>query len=124
MGGCCNCATACCTIGLLPARGYLGHMPAKKRTSSLRRNVSAPKRAVSVLPKSYAAVLEAVKERIRTAQLKAALAVNSELVMLYWSIGREIMERPSVATMMSSKGSSAANAWRKISALEPKDRWT
>ena len=59
----------------------------------MRRNVSAPKRAVSVLPKSYAAVLEAVKERIRTAQLKAALAVNSELVMLYWSIGREIMER-------------------------------
>lgn len=93
MGGCCNCATACCTIGLLPARGYLGHMPVKKTTSSLRRSVSAPKRRVSVLPKSYAAVLEAVKERIRTAQLKAALAVNSDLVMLYWSIGREIMER-------------------------------
>ncbi|HMQ75327.1 MAG TPA: PDDEXK nuclease domain-containing protein [Flavobacteriales bacterium] len=68
-------------------------MPAKKRTSSLRRSVNAPKRRVSVLPKSYAAVLEAVKERIRTAQLKAALAVNSDLVMLYWSIGREIMER-------------------------------
>jgi predicted nuclease of restriction endonuclease-like (RecB) superfamily len=68
-------------------------MPAKKRTSLLRRSVSAPKRAVGVLPKSYAAVLEAVKERIRTAQLKAALAVNSELLMLYWSIGQEIMER-------------------------------
>jgi predicted nuclease of restriction endonuclease-like (RecB) superfamily len=93
MGACCNCATSCCTIGLLPVRGYLGHMPVKKTTSLLRRGVSAPKRAVSVLPKSYAAVLEAVKERIRAAQLKAALAVNSELVMLYWSIGREIMDR-------------------------------
>jgi len=68
-------------------------MPVKKSTSSLRRTEKVPKRRVSVLPKSYAAVLEAVKERIRTAQLKAALAVNSELVMLYWSIGREIMER-------------------------------
>ena len=48
---------------------------------------------MSVLPKNYAAVLEAVKARIRAAQLRAALAVNSELVMLYWYIGREIRER-------------------------------
>lgn len=65
--------------------GYLGAMPAVKKV--------AKKRTVSVLPKSYKAVLEAVKERIRSARLKAARAVNSELVMLYWHIGREIIER-------------------------------
>ncbi|MBI5346275.1 MAG: DUF1016 domain-containing protein [Chlamydiae bacterium] len=32
-------------------------------------------------------LLEQVKEKIKTAQLKAALSVNSELVFLYWEIG-------------------------------------
>jgi predicted nuclease of restriction endonuclease-like (RecB) superfamily len=41
----------------------------------------------------YLAVLEALKERLRTAQLRAAVAVNRELVLLYWSIGREILTR-------------------------------
>ena len=29
------------------------------------------------------------KQRIRTAQIKAALAANAELVLHYWEIGRE-----------------------------------
>lgn len=36
---------------------------------------------------SYPVLLESVKDKIKTAQLKAALAVNSELVSLYWEIG-------------------------------------
>jgi len=31
--------------------------------------------------------------RIRSAQLRAAFAVSRELVLLYWSIGREILAR-------------------------------
>ncbi len=38
----------------------------------------------------YEGFLRDLKERIQTAQVKAALAVNSELVLLYWSIGRDI----------------------------------
>ena len=38
-------------------------------------------------------MLEDLKTRIRTAQVKAALAVNRELVLLYWEIGRRIVER-------------------------------
>lgn len=34
-----------------------------------------------------------LKERVRGAQVRAAGAVNSELVMLYWSIGRDILQR-------------------------------
>lgn len=48
---------------------------------------------MTLLPKNYKAVLEAVKARIRAAQLAAAQAVNRELVTLYWHIGREIIER-------------------------------
>jgi len=32
-----------------------------------------------------------IKERIRTAQIKAALAANAELVLHYWEIGRDIL---------------------------------
>jgi hypothetical protein len=32
----------------------------------------------------YRQFLEGIKERIRTAQLKAALAANAELVLHYW----------------------------------------
>lgn len=45
------------------------------------------------LTKEYAEFLQSLKERIATAQVKAALAVNRELVLLYWQIGREILER-------------------------------
>ncbi|MBP1628349.1 MAG: hypothetical protein H6Q00_2824 [Holophagaceae bacterium] len=45
------------------------------------------------LTPSYAALLEELKGRIRTAQNRAALAVNAELVRLYWEIGRTILER-------------------------------
>lgn len=44
-------------------------------------------------PQNYAQLLESIKERIKTAQVRAALAVNSELVMLYWGIGKEILAR-------------------------------
>ena len=40
--------------------------------------------------KSFAALLTDVKLRIQTAQTRAMLAVNSELVRLYWDIGRMI----------------------------------
>ena len=42
---------------------------------------------------SYAALLMSIKERIQMAQLRAAVAVNQELVLLYWGIGREILAR-------------------------------
>ena len=49
--------------------------------------------AKQLLPDDYPKLLEGVKQRIRTAQVKAALAVNSELVLLYWRIGRDILNR-------------------------------
>ncbi len=45
-------------------------------------------------PGDYEQLLHALKERIRTAQARrAAIAVNRELVLLYWQIGREILMR-------------------------------
>lgn len=41
----------------------------------------------------YGELLEGLKARIRSAQVRAALAANRELVLLYWQIGREILSR-------------------------------
>jgi len=44
------------------------------------------------LPQDYDDFLRQLKGRIRTAQVKAALAVNQELIFLYWQIGCSILE--------------------------------
>lgn len=41
----------------------------------------------------YQAFLGDLKNRIRAVQVKAAIAVNKELVLLYWQIGRDILNR-------------------------------
>jgi predicted nuclease of restriction endonuclease-like (RecB) superfamily len=46
-----------------------------------------------MIPEGYGALLADLKERIRAVQVRAALAVNRELVLLYWQIGREILAR-------------------------------
>ena len=46
-------------------------------------------------PGGYADWLAELKLRIHSAQQRAALAVNRELVLLYWQIGRDILERQS-----------------------------
>jgi len=43
--------------------------------------------------KSYQDLLAHLKSQIRTAQVRAAVAVNQELVLLYWGIGKEILTR-------------------------------
>lgn len=45
------------------------------------------------LPPDYAAWLAELKARIYRAQQRATLAVNRELVLLYWQIGRDILVR-------------------------------
>lgn len=48
------------------------------------------------LPGDYAGLLAELKGRITAARLKAALAVNSELILLYWQIGNDILQRQQV----------------------------
>jgi predicted nuclease of restriction endonuclease-like (RecB) superfamily len=45
------------------------------------------------MPPGYAALLTVIKERVRSAQVRASFAVSRELVLFYWSIGREILVR-------------------------------
>lgn len=49
--------------------------------------------ALTESPEGYAQWLTELKSRIHTAQQRAALAVNRELVQLYWQLGQEILQR-------------------------------
>jgi predicted nuclease of restriction endonuclease-like (RecB) superfamily len=44
-------------------------------------------------PHSYEEFLEDIKARIRSAQARAARAINAELIDVYWQIGHEILQR-------------------------------
>ena len=46
-----------------------------------------------LLPEGYAEFLRDLKKRIKEGQLKAAISANRELILLYWDIGRQILER-------------------------------
>ncbi|WP_121120189.1 PDDEXK nuclease domain-containing protein [Croceibacterium ferulae] len=53
---------------------------------------------MSLVPSSsessdYGQLLDTLKERIRSSRLRAALAVNEELILLYWGIGCDILVR-------------------------------
>lgn len=52
-----------------------------------------PPASLTPPPSGYADWLAELKNRIHSAQQRAALAVNRELVLLYWQIGRDILER-------------------------------
>lgn len=84
----------------------------------------------------YSAFLTAVKERVLHAQTTAARAVNRELVLLSWDIGRGIVEKQQSsgwgnavvarlgadlqAAFPDMRGFSVANLWRmKPMFLEP-----
>jgi predicted nuclease of restriction endonuclease-like (RecB) superfamily len=49
--------------------------------------------SLSNIPDGYAQWLTELKSRIHVAQQRAVLAVNRELVLLYWQMGRDILQR-------------------------------
>ena len=49
--------------------------------------------SLTASPEGYADWLAELKARIHAAQQRATLAVNRELVLLYWQIGRDILAR-------------------------------
>lgn len=45
------------------------------------------------MPAEYAAVLDELKKRIQSERLRVTLAANSAMVLLYWDIGKVILDR-------------------------------
>lgn len=71
-----------------------GNMADKKKGNKPDASiVQAPVAQLGKTPLGYAELISTLKERIRAAQIRAGLAANRELVLLYWEIGRQILAR-------------------------------
>ncbi len=70
-------------------------MKKSRRTDNTEDGKAMADRPTSLTPapQGYAGWLADLKGRIHTAQQRAALAVNRELVSLYWQIGHDILAR-------------------------------
>lgn len=66
----------------------------------------------------YSAMLNGLKVRICSAQFKAAIAVNQELIFLYWQIGREILARQKAEGWGKSHYSSGQRPKTKVPQYE------
>ena len=47
---------------------------------------------MKLLDNEYKVWIKSLKDKIRSAQLKAAISVNAEMIMLYWEIGKSIVD--------------------------------
>jgi hypothetical protein len=63
------------------------------RKKSDEQSSRKPARTRGFVPIDYEEFLGKLKQRIRTAQLGAAVAVNRELALLFWGIGQNNLER-------------------------------
>ena len=57
------------------------------------QNVS--KKILSIIDDDYQSWITKLKKRYQQSQIKAAVHVNSELIRVYWSLGRDIVEMKS-----------------------------
>ena len=64
-------------------------------------DLPVPRRGVDVetvvSTSTYRELVDRLRQRIRESQARAARALNTELVMLYWSIGRDILAQQQAA---------------------------
>ena len=81
----------------------------KKRAANPKSGRPA-KKTTDLLPRGYDELLRQLKERIRSAQLRAGLAVNRELIELYWQIGRS-----SSASALTAGESQSSSDWPRTS---------
>jgi predicted nuclease of restriction endonuclease-like (RecB) superfamily len=66
-------------------------LPSREHVSPEARFTTAPPKAD--LPADYATLLHELKQRIAGERLRVVLAANTAMVLLYWDIGRAILQR-------------------------------
>ena len=70
------------------ATGYQELSMAKK---PIKLPAKASKTSITLL--GYSQFIKSLKEKVRSAQLRAFLSVNRELIQLYWEIGKDVVNR-------------------------------
>jgi len=100
--------------------------PERKSRGRKREDASFPVAPSRVgLPDSYADVLGEIKRRIQTERLRVVMSANSAMVMLYWDIGRLILERQERegwgAKIIDRLSADLREAYPEMSGLSPRN---
>jgi len=81
----------------------------------------------SALPVGYANLLADLKARVRAAQLRAVVSVNRELILLYWDIGRIIVEAQTTKgygkQVVERLADDLHEAFPKMDGFSPRNVW-
>jgi hypothetical protein len=70
--------------------------PAKMAVSKRDRGNKGDSVTAGIFTKEYVETLSFIKNCVQEAQIKASFAANAELIMLYWAIGKIIVEKQGV----------------------------
>jgi len=102
----------------------------KQKSGNVGRVQSPPEETgkITAIPHDYRELLDELKQKVRTVQIRASLSANRELIGLYWYMGRRITEKQENAgwgasvierisrdlqkTFPDIKGFSPRNIWR------------
>jgi predicted nuclease of restriction endonuclease-like (RecB) superfamily len=81
----------------------------------------------AALPVGYANLLADLKARVRAAQLRAAVSVNRELTLLYWDIGKIIVEAQNTKgygkQVVEQLAEDLHTAFPKMDGFSPRNVW-
>jgi predicted nuclease of restriction endonuclease-like (RecB) superfamily len=81
----------------------------------------------ATLPVGYANLLTDLKARVRAAQLRAAVSVNHELILLYWDIGKIIVEAQNTKgygkQVVEQLAEDLHTAFPKMDGFSPRNVW-
>jgi predicted nuclease of restriction endonuclease-like (RecB) superfamily len=81
----------------------------------------------TALPVGYANLLADLKARVRAAQLRAVVSVNRELILLYWDIGRIIVEAQTTKgygkQVVERLAEDLHEAFPKMDGFSPRNVW-
>src|SRR5208282_2923549 len=98
-----------------------------KKASELAKTSGQDGKPSAALPVGYANLLTDLKARVRAAQLRAAVSVNRELILLYWDIGKIIVEAQNTKgygkQVVEQLAEDLHTAFPKMDGFSPRNVW-
>jgi predicted nuclease of restriction endonuclease-like (RecB) superfamily len=99
----------------------------KTTAAELAKTSGQARKPSAALPVGYANLLTDLKARVRAAQLRAAVSVNRELILLYWDIGKIIVEAQNTKgygkQVVEQLAEDLHTAFPKMNGFSPRNVW-
>lgn len=102
-------------------------MAKQKTAANLSKTIDPNGKSSCALPAGYSTLLADLKARVRAAQLRAAVSVNRELILLYWDIGKVIVQAQNTKgygkQVVEQLAEDLHTAFPKMDGFSPRNVW-